>query len=60
MAGNYDTEIIIDLIDQAIQDNEDLQTYRQKTKRVLSDGKSFFREIPGCSRKNCFPTSRRN
>ena len=29
-AGNYDTEIIIDLINQAIQDNEDLQTYRQK------------------------------
>ena len=27
-AGNYDTEIIIGLINQAIQDNEDLQTYR--------------------------------
>ena len=45
-AGTYDTEIIIDLINQAIQDNEDLQTYRQKTKLVLSNGKNFFREIP--------------
>ena len=45
-AGNYDTEIIIDLINQAIQDNEDLQTHRQKTKLVLSNGKNFFREIP--------------
>ena len=45
-AGNYDTEIIIDLINQAIQHNEDLQTYRQKTKLVLSNGKSFFQEIP--------------
>ena len=45
-AGTYDTEANVDLINQAIQDNEDLQTYRQKTKLVLSDGKSFFREIP--------------
>ena len=45
-AGNYDTEIIIDVINQTIQDNEDLQTYRQKTKLTLSNGKSFFREIP--------------
>ena len=45
-AGTYDTEIIIELINQAIQDNEDLQTYRQKTKLVLSNGKNFFREIP--------------
>ena len=30
-AGTYDTEVIVDLINQAIQDNEDLQTYRQKT-----------------------------
>ena len=29
-AGTYDTEVIVDLINQAIQDNEDLQTYRQK------------------------------
>ena len=62
-AGNYDTEVIIDLINQAIQDNEDLQTYRQKTKLVLSNGKSFFprnAKDHGCSRKNCFSTSRRN
>ena len=45
-AATYDTEIIIALINQAIQDNEDLQTYRQKTKLVLSNGKNFFREIP--------------
>ena len=45
-AGTYDTEVIVDLINQAIQDNEDLQTYRQKTELVLSNGKSFFREIP--------------
>ena len=45
-AGNYDTEIIIELINQAIQDNEDLQTYRQKTKLVLCNGRNFFREIP--------------
>ena len=45
-AGTYDTEAIVDLINQAIQENEDLQTYRQKTKLVLSNGKSFFREIP--------------
>ena len=45
-AGTYDTEVIVDLINQAIQDNEDLQTYCQKTKLVLSNGKSFFREIP--------------
>ena len=45
-AGTYDTEVIVDLINQAVQDNEDLQTYRQKTKLVLSNGKSFFREIP--------------
>ena len=53
-AGNYDTEIIIDLINQAIQDNEELQTYRQKTKLVLSNGKSFFPRNTkghGCSRK---------
>ena len=41
-AGNYDTEIIIDPINQAIQDNEDSQTYRQKTKLLLSNGKSFL------------------
>ena len=29
-AGTYDTEIVIDLINQAIQDNEYLQTYRQR------------------------------
>ena len=40
-AGTYDTEVIIDLINQAIQDNEHLQTYHQKTKLVLSNGKSF-------------------
>ena len=45
-AGNDDTEILIDLINQAIRDNGDLQTYRQKTKLIRSDGKSFFREIP--------------
>ena len=45
-AGTYDTEVIVDLINQAIQHNEDLQTYHQKTKLVLSNGKSFFREIP--------------
>ena len=45
-AGTYDTEIIIDLINQAIQDNEDLQTCKQKTKLILSNGKNFFREIP--------------
>ena len=45
-AGTYDTEVIVDLINQAVQDNEDLQTYRQKTKLVLSNGKSFFRELP--------------
>ena len=41
-AGTYDTEAIVDLINQAIQDNEDLQTYHQETKLVLSNGKSFF------------------
>ena len=41
-AGTYDTEFIVHLINQAIQDNEDLQTYCQKTKLVLSNGKSFF------------------
>ena len=41
-AGTYDTEVIIDLINRVIQDNEDLQTYRQKTKLILSNGKSFF------------------
>ena len=45
-AGTNDIEIIIDLINQAIQDNEDLQSYRQKTKLVLSNGKNFFQEIP--------------
>ena len=45
-AATYDTEVIIDLINQAIQDNEDFQTNHQKTKLVLSNGKSFFREIP--------------
>ena len=45
-AGTYDTEVIVDLINQAIQDNEDLQTYHQKTKLALSNGKSFFQEIP--------------
>ena len=29
-AGTYDTEAIVDLISQAVQDNEDFQTYRQK------------------------------
>ena len=60
-AGNYDTEILIDLINQAVQDNEDLQTYHQKTKLVLSNDKSFFQRNTkdhGCSRKNCFSTSR--
>ena len=45
-AGTYYTEAIIDLINQGIQDNEDLQTCRQKAKLILSNGKSFFREIP--------------
>ena len=45
-AGTYDTEIIIDLINQSIEDNEDLQTFWQKTKLVLSNFKNFFREIP--------------
>ena len=45
-AGTYDIEVIVDLLNQAIQDNEDSQTYRQKTKLVLSNGKSFFREVP--------------
>ena len=45
-AGTYDTEVIVDLINQAIQDNKDLQSYRQKAKLVLSNGKSFLREIP--------------
>ena len=45
-AGTYDTEVIVDLINQAVQDNEDLQTYRQKTKLVLSMVGVFFREIP--------------
>ena len=45
-AGTYDTEAIIDLINQAIQNNEDLQTYRQKSELVRSNGKSFFGEIP--------------
>ena len=45
-AGTYDTKVIVDLINRAIQDNEDLQTYRQKTKLILSNCKSFFREIP--------------
>ena len=40
-AGNYDSEIIIDLINQTIQDNKDLQTYRQKAKLVLFNGKNF-------------------
>ena len=44
-AGTYDTEVIVDLINQAIQDNEDLQTYCKKTKLVLSNGESFFQEI---------------
>ena len=42
-AGTYDTEIIIDLINQAIQDNEDSQTYRQKTKLVFSNDKNFHK-----------------
>ena len=56
-ARTYDTEVIVDLINQAIQDNEDLQTYRQKTKLLLSNGKNFFlrnTKDHGCSRKNCF------
>ena len=61
--GTYDTEVIVDLINQAIQDNEDLQTYRQKAKLVLSYGESFFPRNSkdyGCSRKNCFLTLGRN
>ena len=46
-AGTYDTEIIIDLITQAIQDNKGLQSYRQKTnKLILSNGKSFSEKYP--------------
>ena len=63
-AGTYDTEIIIDLINQVIQDNEDLETYKRKTKLVLSNGKNFFQEVPKvidrCTRKDCFSASRRN
>ena len=46
VAGTYDTEVIVDLINRTVQDNEDLHTYRQKTKLIPSNGKSFFREIP--------------
>ena len=44
-AGNYDTEIVIDLINQAIQDNEDLQTYRKKLNSYFLMVRVFFREI---------------
>ena len=62
-AGTHDTEVNVDLINRAIQDIEDLQTYHQKTELVLSNGKSLFLRNSkghGCSRKNCFSTSRQN
>ena len=53
-AGNYDTEIIIDPVNQAIQDNEDLQTYRQKAKLLLSNCKSFLPKIMDAHGRTAF------
>ena len=41
-AGKYDTEIIIDLINQASQHSEDLQAHHQTAKLILSMVRVFF------------------
>ena len=45
-AGNYDTEIIIDLINHTIQGMKTYKRIDKKTKLVFSNGKNFFQEIP--------------
>ena len=61
-AGNYDTEIIIDLINPSIQDNEDKKPIVKKVNSYFLMVRVFSKNTKdhGCSRKNCFSTSRRN
>ena len=45
-AGNYESDELINLINNVIESETQFQSYIQRTKLTLSNGKSFFRELP--------------
>ena len=45
-AGNYESDELVNLINNMIESETQFQSYIQRTKLTLSNGKSFFRELP--------------
>ena len=45
-AGNYESDEPVNLINNVIESETQFQSYIQRTKLTLSNGKSFFRELP--------------
>ena len=45
-AGNYESDELVNLINNVIESETHFQSYRQRTKLTLSNGKSFFHELP--------------
>ena len=45
-AGNYESDELVNLINNAIESETQFQSYIQRTKLTLSNGKSFFCELP--------------
>ena len=45
-AGNYESDELVNLINNVIESETQFQSYIQRTKLTLSNGKSFFRELP--------------
>ena len=45
-AGSYDNKAIIEIINNAIQNDATIQSFREKTKFDLSTGKSVYLELP--------------
>ena len=45
-AGNYESDELVNLINNVTESEIQFQSYIQRTKLTLSNGKSFFRELP--------------
>ena len=45
-AGNYESNELVNLIDNMIESETQFQSYIQRTKLTLPNGKSFFHELP--------------
>ena len=45
-AGSYDNKAIIEIINNTIQNNATIQSFREETKIDLSTGKSVYLELP--------------